>query len=247
MVLGNQILATLSQDVAVGVSGLGFAASTSVLEPDVNLPWLDSQFSSQICFLVTIGPLKCLESVFEQPYLRFCEPQLLAWPCNNVSLMKQNYKLSTVLEIITMIIYIPPTNMMAGTQSLQWLSLQVMKGRWFWFRRWIIKIIYLLPHHSCHAGSFRQNHHDAHDHGNGVLFRIRLRVESRTTQQLNTEILCRRRDTLLLRLFVERLGPCEGENNHVQRRSKPITRVAMQIIPLHDWHPVKDASSCMQN
>jgi hypothetical protein len=78
MVLGNQILATLSQDVAVGVSGLGFAASTSVLEPDVNLPWLDSQFSSQICFLVTIGPLKCLESVFEQPYLRFCEPQLLA-------------------------------------------------------------------------------------------------------------------------------------------------------------------------
>jgi hypothetical protein len=60
MVLENQILPTLSQDVAVGVSGLGFAASSAVLEPDIHLPGLNSQLPSKIGFrfLVTIGPLE---------------------------------------------------------------------------------------------------------------------------------------------------------------------------------------------
>ncbi len=78
MVLGNQILTTLSQDVAVGVSGLGFAASSAVLEPDIHLPGLNSQLPSKIGFLVTIGPLECLEGVLQQPHLRLREPQLLA-------------------------------------------------------------------------------------------------------------------------------------------------------------------------
>jgi hypothetical protein len=42
MVLSNQILTTLSQYVAVRVSGLGFAASSSVLEPDIHLSGLYS-------------------------------------------------------------------------------------------------------------------------------------------------------------------------------------------------------------
>jgi len=83
MVLGNQILTTLSQDVAVGVSGLGFAASSAVLEPDIHLPGLNSQLPSKISFLVTIGPLECLEGVLQQPQLRLREPQLLAWPCSH--------------------------------------------------------------------------------------------------------------------------------------------------------------------
>jgi hypothetical protein len=81
MVLSNQILTTLSQYIAVRVSGLGFAASSSVLEPNIHLSGLYSQFPCQIFFLVTIGPLKCLEGVFQKPHLWFCEPQLLAWPC----------------------------------------------------------------------------------------------------------------------------------------------------------------------
>lgn len=80
MVLSNQILTTLSQYVAVRVSGLGFAASSSVLEPNIHLSGLYSQFPCQIFFLVTIGPLKCLEGVFQKPHLWFCEPQLLARP-----------------------------------------------------------------------------------------------------------------------------------------------------------------------
>jgi hypothetical protein len=81
MVLSNQILTTLSQYVAVRVSGLRFAASSSVLEPDIHLSGLYSQFPCQIFFLVTIGPLKSLEGVFQKPHLWFCEPQLLARAC----------------------------------------------------------------------------------------------------------------------------------------------------------------------
>lgn len=78
VIFHDEVLATLPENLAVGLVALGFAASAAVLEPNLHLARLNAQLHCQGALLVRVGSLQPLERVLQHPQLRFREPQLLA-------------------------------------------------------------------------------------------------------------------------------------------------------------------------